>query len=113
MKTLQTTATPDHLLRQVEHLGSLLTRLRKARQIRQTDAATRAGLSRNTAYRIEHGEPGIALGQVLRYLDAIAPGATLTDLLTERDPALTQWRARTEGQRVRGLTKAELDELNF
>ncbi len=113
MKTSQTASTPDHLLRQAEQLGSLLTRLRKARQIRQSDAATRAGVSRNTAYRIERGEPGIALGQVLRYLDAIAPGATLTDLLNERDPALTQWHARNEGQRVRGLTKVELDELNF
>ncbi|MBB3194967.1 helix-turn-helix domain-containing protein [Roseateles terrae] len=113
MKTLQTAATPEHLLRQAEQLGSLLSRLRKARQVRQLDAATRAGVSRNTAYRIERGEPGIALGQILRYLDAIAPGATLTDLLTERDPSLTQWQARKEGQRVRGLTKSELEDLNF
>ena len=39
-------------------------------------------------YRIERGDPGLAVGQVLRYLDAIAPGSTLLDLLSESDPPL-------------------------
>ena len=38
-------------------------------------------MSRNTAYRLEKGDPGIAMGQILRYLDAIVPGKTLLELL--------------------------------
>ena len=81
--------------------------------IKQTDAALRAGQSRNTAYRIERGDPGLAIGQVLRYLDAIAPGSTLLDLLSESDPALAALAARERTQRVRDLSTTELDELDF
>jgi transcriptional regulator with XRE-family HTH domain len=94
-------------------LGQLLARLRMARQVKQADAALRAGLSRNTAYRLEKGEPGIALGQVLRYLQAISPGSTLLDLLTEKDPALLALSAREKTQRVRDLSAAEREELDF
>jgi hypothetical protein len=84
-----------------------------ARQVKQADAALRAGLSRNTAYRLEKGEPGIALGQVLRYLQAISPGSTLLDLLSEKDPALLALSAREKTQRVRDLSAAEREELDF
>ena len=94
-------------------LGQLLARLRLARQVKQADAALRAGLSRNTAYRLEKGDPGIALGQVLRYLQAISPGSTLLDLLTEKDPALLALSAREKTQRVRDLSAAEREELDF
>jgi transcriptional regulator with XRE-family HTH domain len=94
-------------------LGQLLARLRLARQVKQADAALRAGLSRNTAYRLEKGDPGIALGQVLRYLQAISPGSTLLDLLTEKDPALLALSAREKTQRVRDLSTAEREELDF
>ena len=94
-------------------LGMLVARLRLARQVKQSDAALRAGLSRNTAYRLEKGDPGLALGQVLRYLEAISPGSTLLDLLAEKDPALLALAAREKSQRVRDLTAAELDELDF
>ncbi len=94
-------------------LGQLLARLRMARQVKQADAALRAGLSRNTAYRLEKGEPGIALGQVLRYLHAISPNSTLLDLLTEKDPALLALSAREKTQRVRDLSAAEREELDF
>jgi transcriptional regulator with XRE-family HTH domain len=94
-------------------LGQLLARLRMARQVKQADAALRAGLSRNTAYRLEKGEPGLALGQVLRYLHAISPNSTLLDLLTEKDPALLALSAREKTQRVRDLSAAEREELDF
>jgi hypothetical protein len=84
-----------------------------ARQVKQADAALRAGLSRNTAYRLEKGEPGIALGQVLRYLQAISPGSTLLELLSEKDPALLALSAREKTQRVRELSTAEREELDF
>lgn len=94
-------------------VGSQLARLRIARKVKQTDAALRAGLSRNTVYRLEKGEPGLALGQILRYLEAIAPGSTLLDLLTEKDPALLSLTAREKTKRVRDMTTAELEELDF
>ncbi|MBV8649524.1 helix-turn-helix transcriptional regulator, partial [Paludibacterium sp.] len=101
MKVSQSAALPSHLANECQHLGQLLARLRLARGIKQADAALRAGLSRNTAYRLEHGDPGLAFGQVLRYLDAIAPGCTLADLLAETDPALAALKQREQARRVR------------
>jgi transcriptional regulator with XRE-family HTH domain len=113
MKVRQATTLPPALLAQSAELGDRLARLRTARQLKQADAALRAGLSRNTAYRIEHGDPGLAIGLVLRYLDAIAPGSTLLDLLSESDPALTAQAARERAKRVRDLGAQELGELDF
>jgi transcriptional regulator with XRE-family HTH domain len=113
MKVDQSVMLSPQLAREMAHLGHLLARLRQARKIKQADAALRAGFSRNTAYRLEKGDPGLAIGQVLRYLDAIAPGATLVDLLTQADPALITLQARESTKRVRDLTAAELAELNF
>lgn len=113
MKVNQSTALSEPQLAESARLGQLLARLRLARQVKQTDAALRAGLSRNTVYRLEKGDPGVALGQVLRYLAAIAPGSTLLDLLSERDPALRSLAAREETTRVRDLTADERRELDF
>lgn len=113
MKVSQSSVMTPHLLEQSAQIGHRLARLRLAHRIKQTDAALRAGLSRNTAYRLEQGDPGIAVGQILRYLEAIAPGSTLLDLLSDSDPALLALHARERSRRVRDLTTAELDELNF
>ena len=100
-------------LAECARVGALLARLRLARKIKQSEAALRAGLSRNTVYRLEKGDPGLALGQVLRYLAAISPGSTLLDLLSENDPALVALDAREKTKRVRDLTAAERAELDF
>lgn len=113
MKVSQASALSPELAQQAAHIGQLLARLRLARHIKQADAAIRAGLSRNTAYRIEKGDPGLAFGQVLRYLDAIAPGATLASLLAETDPALKALQSREATKRVRGLSASELQSLDF
>lgn len=113
MKINQSAAISSQLLAQSQQLGVLIARLRIARKMKQADAAVRAGLSRNTAYRIERGDPGVAFGQVLRYLDAISPGSTLLDLLTENDPALVVLKASEQIRRIRDLSSSELDELNF
>ena len=89
MKVTQSAILNSSLAAETQKLGRALARLRIARGTKQDQAALRAGLSRNTAYRLEKGDPGIAVGQILRYLDAIAPGKTLVELLTETDPALT------------------------
>lgn len=113
MKVSQSSVLTPRLLEESAKLGQRLARLRLARQVKQADAALRAGLSRNTAYRIERGDPGLAIGQILRYLDAIAPGSTLLDLLSESDPALAALKMREQRKRVRGLSAAELSELDF
>lgn len=113
MKVTQSTVLPPQLRDESGRIGALLARLRVARNVKQNDAALRAGVSRNTAYRIERGDPGLALGLVLRYLDAIAPGSTLLDLLSEGDPALRSLSTRERTRRVRDLTTDELKELDF
>ncbi len=113
MKVRQSVMLSRDLEREAVRLGQLLARLRHARNMKQGDAALRAGLSRNTAYRMEKGDPGVAIGQVLRYLDAIAPGMTLAGLLLESDPSLAALRVRESKKRVRDLSETELNELNF
>lgn len=74
MKTPQSKlSTPEQVI-ETQQIGQKLARLRTARAITQLEAAARAGMSRNTAYRLEKGDPGIAVGQVIRYLQAIKPG---------------------------------------
>lgn len=113
MKINQTKALPAHLLEEAHHIGRQIARLRIARHVTQAEAALRAGVSRNTAYRLEKGDPGLALGQILRYLDAIAPGQTLLGLLQEDNPALTILSARERKQRFREMSPAELKKLDF
>jgi transcriptional regulator with XRE-family HTH domain len=113
MKVAQSTLLSPELAKEVEHLGALLARLRLARGVKQQEAALRAGISRNSAYRLERGDPGLAIGQILRYLEAIAPGKTLLELLSQADPALIALGAQEKKRRVRDLTRAELDDLDF
>jgi transcriptional regulator with XRE-family HTH domain len=113
MKVTQAAVLSSPLLLQAQHIGAALARLRTARGVKQADAALRAGISRNTAYRLEHGDPGLAMGQVLRYLDAIAPGSTLLQLLQASDPSLLALAQREQTQRVRSLSVADIHALNF
>ena len=113
MRIAQSAILSPELSRQAQDLGRLLARLRVARKVKQTEAALRAGLSRNTAYRLEKGEPGLAIGQVLRYLNAIAPGSTLLDLLSASDPALLALETHEKRKRVRDMSTSDAQELNF
>jgi len=113
MKITQAAVLTSDLASQAKRLGAAFARLRIARGMKQDQVAVRAGLSRNTAYRLEKGDPGIALGQILRYLDAIVPGKTLLDLLSESDPALAALSAQEQRRRARDLSKRELEEIDF
>jgi transcriptional regulator with XRE-family HTH domain len=113
MKITQAVVLSAELATQVQDLGKLAARLRLARGVKQQDAALRAGMSRNSAYRLEKGDPGLAIGQILRYLDAIAPGKTLLDLLSQTDPALVALGSRERKPRVRDMGRAELDDIDF
>lgn len=113
MKYAQTPSLQSELLALSHEIGGKLARLRKARRLRQSDVALRAGVSRSTAVLVESGDPGRTLSQVLRYLNAIAPGSTLLELLQDTDPALLSLRQSEETRRVRKLSEAELGELDF
>ena len=113
MKVTQSAVLSETQAAEARKLGAALARLRIARGIKQDQAALRAGLSRNTAYRLEKGDPGTAMGQILRYLDAIVPGKSLLELLSETDPALAAQSARERRRRARDLSKRELDEIDF
>jgi transcriptional regulator with XRE-family HTH domain len=114
MKVTQSALLSPSQAAAAKQLGAALARLRIARGLKQDQTALRAGLSRNTAYRLEKGDPGIAIGQILRYLDAIVPGKTLLELLSETDPSLAALSAQERRHRARGeLSKQELEELDF
>lgn len=113
MRITQSAVLSSAQAAEARKLGKLLARLRIARKIKQSEAALRAGLSRNTAYRIEQGDPGLAFGQILRYLDAIAAGKTLLELLAESDPALVALNRQEQKHRVRDLSSVALRQLDF
>jgi DNA-binding XRE family transcriptional regulator len=113
MKVTQSALLSSTQATEAKKLGAALARLRIARGIKQDQAALRAGLSRNTAYRLEKGDPGIAMGQILRYLEAVVPGKTLLELLSETDPALAALRAREQRRRARELSVRELADIDF
>jgi len=73
----------------------------------------RAGLSRNTAYRLESGDPRVAIGHLLRYLDVIAPGMKMQELLSQSDPSLLVLELKEKSRRIRDLGSTELTKLDF
>jgi len=109
----QNSAMPPALKDQLVGLGSRLGKARLARRMRQTEAATRAGISRATASLIENGSASVAIGQVVRYLDAIAPGKTLASLLTVDDPVVLAMEHDSLPKRARSLSARELKEIDF
>lgn len=113
MKQTQSKIIPADLSPEVQQLGHKLARLRLARAMTQLEAATRAGISRNTAYRLERGDPGIAIGQIVRYLNAIKPGSTLLNLLLENDPALARLQAEEATRRVRPKNLSDDKQYDF
>lgn len=113
MKKDQTQVLTPALTRQLEYVGECLSRLRMDRRVRQQDAALRAGMSRSTAALIERGSPSVAVGQIIRYLDAIAPQMSLASLLAQ-DALTTQILAEKNfPQRARSKSAAERAEFDF
>ena len=113
MKYDESALLPSELIQQSQALGERLARLRKARKLRQSDAATRAGMSRVTAGKVERGNPSQSIGQILRYLDAIAPGTDLLQLLQGTDPSLVALENAEATRRVRVMTPKQVSELDF
>lgn len=113
MRVSQSAILNEELTKQAKHIGSCFARLRVARGVKQDVAAVRAGLSRNTAYRLESGDPGVAVGHLLRYLEVIAPGMTLQELLAQTDPSVMLLNLKERTRRVRDLSSKEISELDF
>lgn len=113
MKKPQNIAMLPHLAQGLKDLGERIARMRKARSLLQTEAAVRANISRETASRIENGDAAVAIGQVVRYLDVIAPGANLGRLYETQDAALAMLESSEKRQRARKLSPEALKQYDF
>lgn len=100
-------------LQQSKVIGECLARLRVARRVRQGDAALQAGISRPTARKIERGDPGRTLGQLMRYLAVLAPGMTLLQLLDGRETGLVSIGATDLRKRVRERRPVAVPEMSL
>jgi DNA-binding XRE family transcriptional regulator len=97
MKSSAAPALPPARAAEAVLLANAISRLRIARHIKQDTAAVRAGLSRNTAYRLERGDPGIAIGHVLTYLthagsQRVGALDVRESLQTAPAPGYTPWK---------------------
>ncbi|EDH9619995.1 helix-turn-helix transcriptional regulator [Salmonella enterica] len=113
MKRTQQGLLPSDLSRQLSDLGYVLAQSRIARKIPQSEVAVRANISRNTVSRIENGDAGVAIGQILRYLSVVRPGATLADVMGKEDHAVQAVKSLQRPRRARPLSNKELEEYDF
>ena len=113
MKRSQLDLMKSDMIRQLSNIGSALAQSRIARKMPQAEVAIRANLSRNTVSRIENGDPGVAIGQIPRYLDVIRPGATLSDIMSKEDSAVRAMENVKRPRRARPLSDKELEKYDF
>ncbi|TDY87778.1 UNVERIFIED_ORG: helix-turn-helix protein [Herbaspirillum seropedicae] len=97
--------SPNHAS-EMARIGGTIARLRRSSRMKQEVAALQAGLSRDTAYRIEKGESNVAIGHILRYLDVISPGLALKDILVDNKPDVNEARQPEKRRRVYVRTPA-------
>ncbi len=113
MKKPQNLSMPPGLIQSLLTMGERIARMRKARSLLQAEAALRANISRETASRIENGNAAIAIGQIVRYLDVIAPGVDLSRLYDTNDHALTILEKTEKRQRARHHHPKGLAKYDF
>ena len=56
---------PPVVNKKLQIMGALISAARRAKGVSQQELATRIGVSRKTAYRLEQGDPRIAWGSVM------------------------------------------------
>jgi DNA-binding XRE family transcriptional regulator len=85
---------PLRVTRSAAEIGENLAAWRKLQSITSAQLAERAGISRSTLSKIEHGDPGVGLGSVL----AVSRALGVLDALVEAsDPYRTDLgRARAD-----------------
>lgn len=113
MKRVQQDLLSSDLSLQLSGLGYALAQSRIARKIPQSEVAVRANISRNTVSRIENGDAGVAIGQILRYLSVVRPGATLAEVMMKEDNAVQAVKSLRRPRRARPLSNKELEEYDF
>lgn len=113
MRKAQNITMPPRLAQGIKEMGEYVARLRKARRLLQAEAAVRANISRETASRIENGDAAVAIGQIVRYLDVIVPGAELGRLYETQDAALAMLETTEKRQRARKLSPKAIKRYDF
>jgi transcriptional regulator with XRE-family HTH domain len=114
MKTAQHAVISEQQAQSLKTLGARLARLRIARRLTQAMAAERAGMSRITVSRIENGEPSVAIGQLVRYLDVLDRKDAVSRLVEpEDDPAVRQLAATEKTRRASPLSEQERGRYDF
>jgi transcriptional regulator with XRE-family HTH domain len=97
MKITQSAVLNPTLAAEAKRLGAALARLRIARGMKQDQVALRAGLSRNTAYRLEKGDPGIAMaGRETFTLSSDAAGQSIAKIWR----TVREWKVHFEEYEV-------------
>lgn len=113
MKYDETAILSPKQIKEAQLIGSRIADLRHAYGATQSDAAARAALSRSTAVLIEKGDPSRTLGQIMRYVHAIAPGVTLAMIVEGNLPALAVHREKNSTKRVRKSNSFDPKDLDF
>jgi transcriptional regulator with XRE-family HTH domain len=76
-------------------LGYRIALARGARELRQEDLAELAGVSRSTVKALEAGQPGVAIGTLLKVMKAMELLEQADQLLDpEKDPAMAHYAQR-------------------
>lgn len=86
--------TPFPILpsRKLFALGERIALARRARELNQRDLAFLAGVGASSIVALEKGHPGVAIGTLVRVLDALGLLAEMDHLVEpQRDAALTQF----------------------
>lgn len=83
--------------RAAHDLGDHIASWRKLRGLTQAQLADRAGISEATLRRLEHGDPGVALGTVLATLRAVG---VLDTVIAAADPYSTDVGRLRSGERL-------------
>ena len=76
-------------------LGERVALARRARQLNQRELAFLAGVGASSIVALEKGHPGVAIGTLVRVLDALELLPEIDLLLApQRDPAVVQFATR-------------------
>jgi transcriptional regulator with XRE-family HTH domain len=96
------THTSARILRATRQIGENLTAWRKLQSLTAAQVADRAGVSRTTLSKLEHGESGVSLGVVLEVLRALGQLDAVVQATDPYESDLGRIRASQElPQRVR------------
>lgn len=76
-------------------MGERVALARRARQLNQRELAFLAGVGASSIVALEKGHPGVAIGTLVRVLDALELLPEIDLLLApQRDPAVVQFALR-------------------